>query len=176
MARSSAGTARPGDPRSLPDEDPWDLFARVHEELRRMLAGKLQPFHLLLSEFQALSVLSRGPLTLGELGRALGLTPAAITDLTERLRRRALLARERNPRDARSTMVRLTGRGSMVQRRAKARYRRSLSRVEQRMAPSALAGLRHGLSDLSAGLGEGRSSPPRRGVASRRRAGRGTRS
>ncbi|EQD42331.1 transcriptional regulator, MarR family [mine drainage metagenome] len=162
MARPSAVTRTPGGFRPDPEGDPWDLFARVHEDLRRMLAGKLRPFPLLLSEYQALSILSRGALTLGELGRALGLTPAAITDLTRRLRRRALLTREPNPRDARSTVVRLTGRGLATQRKAKAMYRRSLRRVETRISPTALAGLRLGLAGLSMGLGGHRGAPSSR--------------
>ncbi len=162
MASPSAVTRTPRGLRPDPEGDPWDLFARVHEDLRRMLAGKLRPFHLLLSEYQALSILSRGALTLGELGRALGLTPAAITDLTRRLRRRALLTREPNPRDARSTVVRLTGRGLSTQRKAKAMYRRSLRRVERRISPTALTGLRLGLAGLSMGLGGHRGAPSSR--------------
>lgn len=160
MARSPSGT-HPGKGRPPePGEDVWDLFARVHGGLRRTLAGRLRPFRLLPSEYQALSLLARGPQTLGELGRALGLTPAAITDLTGRLRRRALLTRERNPKDARSTVVRLSPRGERSRQEAKATFRRSLRQVERRIPPPVLAELRSGLAELTAALGEAEAARP----------------
>ena len=71
-------------------------------------------FHLRLAERQgvsaieekALDLLERdGPLTAGELGEHIGLAPASITGLVDRLERKGLARRARSPRDGRRVLL-----------------------------------------------------------------------
>jgi len=64
-----------------------------------------------------LSVLHRlrgGPQTVGRLGAEVGLSPASVTRLVDRLEKRALVARSRDAEDRRRVDVRLTAQGERV--------------------------------------------------------------
>jgi DNA-binding MarR family transcriptional regulator len=60
------------------------------------------------SELQCLSVVHDGPKPAGVIARAIGLTPAAVTSLVDRLETRGLVARTRDPADRRKVMVEMT--------------------------------------------------------------------
>ncbi|MSS45428.1 MarR family transcriptional regulator [Cutibacterium sp. WCA-380-WT-3A] len=54
---------------------------------------------------------ARGAISTGSLSRIEGTRPTATTDLVERLEREGLVARRRDPRDARSRLVEITDAG-----------------------------------------------------------------
>jgi DNA-binding MarR family transcriptional regulator len=62
------------------------------------------------AERQALAVLYEGPKPAGAIAGAVGLTPAAVTALIDRLQERSLVARSRSDRDRRQVHVALTDR------------------------------------------------------------------
>ena len=59
-------------------------------------------------EMQCLGFLYDGPQPAGAIARAVGLTPAAVTSLVDRLEARKLVERCKNPEDRRQVRVRLT--------------------------------------------------------------------
>jgi DNA-binding MarR family transcriptional regulator len=60
------------------------------------------------SESKALDLLDRhGPLTAGELVEHSGLAPASVTGIVDRLQKRGLVRRRRDPRDGRRVIVEL---------------------------------------------------------------------
>ena len=95
------------------------------EQRRRELLGGLAlagrswratavAFHLVLAEQQgvsateekALDILERdGPLTAGELGQHIGLAPASVTGLVDRLERKGLARRVKSSRDGRQVLL-----------------------------------------------------------------------
>jgi DNA-binding MarR family transcriptional regulator len=60
------------------------------------------------SELQCLSVVHDGPKPAGVIARAIGLTPAAVTSLVDRLETRGLVARTRDAGDRRKVLVEMT--------------------------------------------------------------------
>lgn len=65
------------------------------------------------SELAALEHLQgAGPMTPGQLGRRLSMSPGAVTALVDRLERRGHVERAPNPEDRRSALLRITDRGS----------------------------------------------------------------
>ncbi|HNT37681.1 MAG TPA: MarR family transcriptional regulator [Rubrivivax sp.] len=71
-----------------------------------------KPFELRKVEFSLLMLLlANGPLTPGQLARTLTLGAPTLSMLLDRLQARALLRRERNPRDGRSQHIVLTPKG-----------------------------------------------------------------
>lgn len=80
------------------------------------------------SDLRALNLLEKGPVRAGDLAEALGLTTGAVTTLIDRLERRGLATRERDPSDRRVVLVHPTP--VMFQKLAPL-YRRVAARLEQ---------------------------------------------
>ncbi len=70
-----------------------------------------------------------GPLTMGELARAVSVTEKTITGVVDRLERDLLVQRERDPSDRRVVHVRLAARGAALYRRIDAEIASKLSRL-----------------------------------------------
>jgi DNA-binding MarR family transcriptional regulator len=67
-----------------------------------------------LAQLGALRQLRDGPISAGQLGRLIGLSPASTTHLVDRLEARGLVARSRRQDDRRAVDVRLTSTGQRV--------------------------------------------------------------
>jgi MarR family transcriptional regulator, organic hydroperoxide resistance regulator len=67
-----------------------------------------------LAQLAALRQLRDGPVSAGQLGRQIGLSPASTTHLVDRLEARDLVARSRRQDDRRAVDVRLTPAGRQV--------------------------------------------------------------
>ena len=89
------------------------LLAEVDAESRRHGAANVL-FHNAMaakigvspSDLRCLSILdAMGPMSAGELAQASGLSPAAITNLLDRLEAAELVVRDRDPRDRRRLVV-----------------------------------------------------------------------
>jgi DNA-binding MarR family transcriptional regulator len=79
----------------------------------RAQAGELAPHGLTTGHLNILTVLHRvdGPLTMGELGRAVSVRPANLTGFVDALTGRGLIERRINPDDRRSYLVATTEAG-----------------------------------------------------------------
>jgi DNA-binding MarR family transcriptional regulator len=67
-----------------------------------------------MAQLSVLRRLRNGPQTVGHLGAEVGLSPASVTRLVDRLEKRALVARSRDVEDRRRVDVRLTAQGERL--------------------------------------------------------------
>jgi DNA-binding MarR family transcriptional regulator len=67
-----------------------------------------------MAQLSVLRQLRNGPETVGKLGAEVGLSPASVTRLVDRLEKRGLVARSRDAEDRRRVDVRLTSQGERV--------------------------------------------------------------
>lgn len=111
---SSAAGARTAEPaQRLPD----DLLARF-SELQRELSTMTVLFHSRIAEQMGLSgtdhkclelaMRAKVPLTAGQIAQLSGLSTGAVTGVIDRLERRGLVRRLRDPRDRRKVLVEVT--------------------------------------------------------------------
>lgn len=101
-----------------PDFDPTPLtlamtLYRTMAEFDRAQAAELAPEGLNLSQFNMLSVLHRAgaATTMGNLAESVSVRPTNLTGLVDGLVKRGLVARELNPDDRRSFLVRISPAG-----------------------------------------------------------------
>ncbi|QYJ15016.1 hypothetical protein Rxycam_00827 [Rubrobacter xylanophilus DSM 9941] len=103
----------------------------------RYLFALAKRMGLEVSELAALEHLqAAGPMTMGELGARLSMSPGAVTALVDRLERRGYLERAPNPADRRSSLVRVTGKGVDEPFRRLRPYILDIQALEERMSPS----------------------------------------
>ncbi|UCE30736.1 MAG: MarR family transcriptional regulator [Burkholderiales bacterium] len=105
-------------------------LARASVPARRAFAQRIgRPLGLRPAEFSILQLLARnGDVTQKQLAQALLVSAPAVTVLLDRLGQRGLVCRERSARDRRAQLIRLTGAGAALARRA---HRASLSMERQ---------------------------------------------
>jgi len=73
-----------------------------------------QVSRITMTQLSVLRRLRGGPQTVGRLGAEVGLSPASVTRLVDRLEKRGLVARSRDVEDRRRVDVRLTSHGERV--------------------------------------------------------------
>ena len=98
------------------------LLALVEEigerrSLRDPIASLCESLALTAPQTHALLWLGKGPLTMGELARRLGVSEKAITGVVDRLEREGHLKRERDAHDRRVVRTRLTRKGLGVSKK-----------------------------------------------------------
>jgi DNA-binding MarR family transcriptional regulator len=143
-----------GAPRgSGPVEPPWDAVRELYRILRGVTQEALDPHRLLLSEYLGLTLCSRGPTPLKSITQALGVTPAATTDLVRRLARRGLIRLAPHPTDRRSRLAVLTVPGHQLLRQAMEDQRKALRDLGVKLSPPARDGLLRGVLELRLALG-----------------------
>jgi DNA-binding MarR family transcriptional regulator len=136
-------------PRSHRDRDElWDSLAETYETLVRRLVATLNEHDLLLSEYRALRLCRSAFVPLSAITKALGVTPAATTDIARRLTGRGLVRRVPNPSDHRSTLLGITPKGERVYREARGRYRSYLGQLNRSLPSEAREGLERGFTEM----------------------------
>jgi DNA-binding MarR family transcriptional regulator len=93
-----------------------DHVLTVSKEIRTAEGERFAPYGLTPTQARVLSVLVDSPpeLCMGDLASALDVVPRAITPQVDALERAGLVQRRTDPRNRRSTLVVLTGRGRSV--------------------------------------------------------------
>lgn len=156
MNPGRAATIRPSPTRLAPDPidplqgSPFETHRANYIAIRRILTGVLVEHGLLLTEYHALKTACLGPSAPTTISQELGLTPAATTDVIDRLESRGLVRREPNPQDRRSTFVVGTPAGHEALREARLAYRQVLDHLAAEMSPRGLAALELGCKELMA--------------------------
>jgi DNA-binding MarR family transcriptional regulator len=133
----------------MADTDVAELSARLRvalvrtvRRLRRETDGELST-----SMISALGTVERfGPMSLGELAEAEGVSRPSMTVLAETLRGKGLLSRETDPADRRLGRVKVTSAGSLALRRSRTRRNAYLSKRLRGLSETEL----RTLSDASA--------------------------
>lgn len=97
----------------------WVALARAHDAVRAHAEEDAARHGLTLAEFGVLeALLHKGPLTLGEVQRAILVSSGGITFLVDRLARRGLVERRAHPTDGRARIAALTPEGEALIRGA----------------------------------------------------------
>jgi DNA-binding MarR family transcriptional regulator len=130
------------------DGGPLEDHRANFRALRWLLGGILEPFGLVVTDYQALRLASRGPTRPTDISQYSGISPAATTELLDRLESRGLVTRSPDPGDRRSTQIMLTSKGERLQREAALAYRRFLDGVIAEMSRDSLVALRKGSQEL----------------------------
>jgi len=120
-------------------------YAGFLREARRILV----PEGLLLTDLRALKFISERPMHPTSLAARLDLTPAAATQLLDRLERHRLVRRHPDPSDRRATVVRLTPEGQRAYHRTARRVRAFILEITGEMSPGGLDALRRGSEELA---------------------------
>ncbi len=126
----------------------WDGVRELYHLLRGVLQKALGRYGLLLSEYRALALCGQGPVPLKSITRALGVTPAATTDVARRLAHRGLIRLVAHPTDRRSRVAILTRSGRRLLRRARDDQQQVLRDLGVRISPPARRGLQRGVAEL----------------------------
>ena len=129
-------------------EGPLEDYRVTFRLLRQLLGEVLSPFELLVSDYLALKFSAESPIRPGALSGCLGISPAATTELIDRLESRGFLQRERDPQDRRASRIALTLSGRKMLSEAKTAYSQFLVSVQQEMDPLDLAALERGARGL----------------------------
>jgi DNA-binding MarR family transcriptional regulator len=102
------------------------------------------------ADLEVLGVIEQhGPLTAGQLGRATGLSPAAVTGLIDRLERAGVAERRGDPRDRRRVLVGVSSGAARVAGLYRSLERDARAKVEL-YSPSELAAIARFLRDMHA--------------------------
>lgn len=134
----------------------WDSVRELYGVLRGVAQPALARSGLLLSEYRALSQCEHGPIPLKAITQALGVTPAATTDLVRRLHDRRLLRVVPDVDDRRSRLATLTAAGESLLRQARDSTRTALEELGIRISPAGRAGLLRGVAELRVALDDSR--------------------
>jgi DNA-binding MarR family transcriptional regulator len=104
-----------------------------------------------------------GPVQVGELGRHLGRAQSVVSEIVSHLERDGLLERQRDPADARRTLVWLSGAGvDRLEEERQVLSRELVARAMTRMSPRDLSALLRGMSALVAAAAAKPSTQDRR--------------
>jgi DNA-binding MarR family transcriptional regulator len=154
----SASLSLPKETRPLQNFHPTagTPFESLHASLkliRRLTTKRLERDRLAVTDFWALTAIADGETSPTALGHVLAVTPASMTQLLDRLERRGLIRRSRNPGDRRATVLALTAEGRQLQRRAGVQSAKFLDDLASQLSPEALAALKtlsHELAEILA--------------------------
>ncbi len=145
------------DPTSASEDDPFagspleqyrENFGLILRQTRRILA----PRGLLVSEAGALKLASAGPVRPSTVADRLGITASAATQLVDRLERRGLLRRTRDPADRRAVVLVITPTGRRTYRATAREVRAMLDAVAGTMSPQGRRALQQGVAELHRAL------------------------
>jgi DNA-binding MarR family transcriptional regulator len=133
----------------------YDCFLLI-QQLRPVLARGLEGTPLRGDEYAVYSLLAeQGPLSPTVLARRTGLPATTMSDHVRTMTLRGHLSRERDPRDARAALLRLTAEGLAVWAATSARFSVVAGQVERALGPqegpvrAALARLTQVLSEVA---------------------------
>jgi DNA-binding MarR family transcriptional regulator len=130
------------------------LLMDVFREMGAHRPEQLLPgWSLSLSEIYALGILAeRAPLSQQDLGEALALEKSSISRLVQQLERNGWVSRERDARDGRLRLLRLTDAGVAVAAQIEAHMSTRHAELFAQLTPEEQAGLLQGLSALRRAL------------------------
>lgn len=126
-----------------------DLERRLSQALSQYTPGPWLGLNLTVAQLKCLVLIASERSTNSKrLAEALGVTPANITSIADRLVEQGLVSRRENPEDRRMLLIELTEKGDNLLRNLRERGMSRLSEVLSLMAPEDLKALERGLSAL----------------------------
>ena len=137
-----------GIPRDTPGDELLDGLRRTLLAIKRSQAALLKARGFSFTEWSALQLCAAAPARLGELAERIGLTPAGVTDLIDRLESRHLLRRAPDPEDRRAVRVALTAPGERLWSDTRDTLRGTVRHWMDQLTSEERAGLARGLAGL----------------------------
>ncbi|MHB1435770.1 MAG: MarR family winged helix-turn-helix transcriptional regulator [Thermoplasmata archaeon] len=132
-------------------------LASLNLEIRKTL----QPHGLLTSDARAMRLCMAGPTRPSTIAQGLDISPAAVTQLLDRLEERHLILRTPDPEDRRATVVSLTSQGTRLYRTVVSEIRSLLDELARELGPEGLAAVQRGADALDRALAQWRRRPAR---------------
>ena len=137
----------------------FDLFA-ASQRVRSLLAAAMEGVGLKPDEYAVYSALLEfEPLSPTEVATVVGMPPTTVSHYIRAMRERGHISEERNPRDSRSRVLRLTTRGRHAHRRAnrafEVAYQRFVARIDdEQEVKEALVAIEAAATDALAQMDE----------------------
>ncbi len=130
------------------------LIPRLAGAIRRFMARDLAGYGLTAPQCMALMVLdsAEGCARMGMLAEGARQSSAAMTGIVDRLCERGLVERQRDPKDRRSVVVRLTDAGKELLRRIREEQQERMRAVFLRLSPQERRQLRAAVEALIAAI------------------------
>ncbi len=148
-------------PRSSPSpEELVEMFADAFVAFKRQVAAEASQVDLSFSEWRCLRLCAEGGARGGALAEGIEITPAGVTDLVDRLERRGLVRRARDPEDRRAVRVELTAAGRRLFGETRRRVIQRATEVVRRLDPADYRALATGLRALNRLAPAARAAPP----------------
>ncbi len=117
--------------------------------LRKQAPDAWMELHLTVAQLKSLFFVSNeGNTNIGKLATALGVTPANVTGIVERLVQQGLLSRDENPEDRRMMVLRTTEKGRALINDLRERQMSRLSGILDNLNEDELSKVAQGLSLL----------------------------
>jgi DNA-binding MarR family transcriptional regulator len=126
------------------------IIQQATHRIGRHLESALAAVGVDQGEAHVLSALVDGPMSIGALVDAVGVKRSTLTNILDRLERRGLIAREINPNDRRSFLIRPTRGGERAAKKVAAVF----SSVDTKLARTTTAHERQGFDVVLARLRE----------------------
>ena len=95
-------------------DETWAYLRTAYHELRRRRMQFLRELGLSWSEYHVVQACAGAPAKPSEIAESVGLTPAGVTDVLDRLEQRRLVRRASHPKDRRAVLVELTRAGERL--------------------------------------------------------------
>lgn len=132
----------------------WQALLHAHHKVVQLLDRELQEEHdLTLPDYDVLLRLSSAPdnaLRMSDLAERVLMSPSGTTRLVDRLTKRGLVDRRRDPDDGRASMAHLTPAGTQGLRRAATTHLRGIRQhFTGRLDESQLLGVAEGLEAIT---------------------------
>ncbi|MGA8303103.1 MAG: MarR family transcriptional regulator [Thermoplasmata archaeon] len=134
--------------RPAPDEVA-EMFRDAFIAFKRRQGTVLHEAGLSYSEWTGLHLCAQNGAHAREMAESIGLTPAGVTDIIDRLEDRGLVRRTRDPKDRRAIRIELTNAGRRRHRETRRRVLQMWGATVERLAPSEYAALATGLRALA---------------------------
>ena len=153
--RGRPNGAPPVEEREHPELRLWLRMVGCSVKMESLLSQRLRKeFGISMARFDVMSRLERYPegLTMSELSRRLIVSNGAITGLVDKLAKAGLVTRREDPRDRRSTIVRLTRKGRENFLRMARRHEEWVVSILGDLSPSAQSELLQSLTLLQRSL------------------------
>ena len=132
---------------------PLRFLSPLHKALRQVslhLDGSTKALGVISSERHLLSYLySYGPCAIAEIQRVFGHKRSTLTSILNRLAARGLITRAVHPKDRRSFLIALTGKGRRLARELRGHFHRLESRIQALLDKASMAGFHRVLSAIA---------------------------
>ena len=123
--------------REEPGSELWGLVRSIYRTALKRLNARLAKEKVSFSQYSVLLALSRnGPMQMSKLGDHMLVAPANVTGLVDRMEKKGLVRRKRDPRDRRLYVIEPTDLGESTFRSISVRFRAYVRSIGEGLSPA----------------------------------------